>query len=182
MQKAAARINELNRQRAILLGSPEFNQAPNWTFGDAEPDFNYHSELPDVNEWKRRSAVKAGLKTGFARRHEQIAEIDRLLPLYHAARQSAKRQATANGLTALDQPLPDTGWMNYMTLIHHQCYDHLASKPTSDRRVPVLALVKVIYHALSGHKTYMESVSAGTLGMQPNLPAFFSARVGEKFA
>jgi hypothetical protein len=182
VQKAAARINELNRQRAILLGSPEFNQAPNWTFGDAEPDFNYHSELPDVNEWKRRSAVKAGLKTGFARRHEQIAEIDRLLPLYHAARQSAKRQATANGLTALDQPLPDTGWMNYMTLIHHQCYDHLASKPTSDRRVPVLALVKVIYHALSGHKTYMESVSAGTLGMQPNLPAFFSARVGEKFA
>lgn len=182
VEKATARITELNRQRASLLGSPEFNQAPNWNCGDAEPDFNYHSELPDVNEWKRRSAVKAGLTTGFARRHEQVAEIDRLLPLYHAARQEAKRQAAQNGVTALDQPLPDTGWMNYMTLIHHQCYDHLASKPTSDRRVAVLALVKLMYHALSGHKTYMEALSAGTLGMQPNQPAFFSARIGERFA
>jgi hypothetical protein len=90
--------------------------------------------------------------------------------------------AVVGAHTALDQPLPDTGWMNYLTLIHHQCYDHLASKPTSDRRAAVLALVKVIYSALAGHKVFMEAVSAGTLGIQPTPPAFFSARVGEKFA
>ena len=182
VDKAVARINELNQQRVALLGSPEFDQAPRWNFGEPQADFSYHSELPDVNEWKRRSAVQASLKTGLARRHEQVAEIDRLLPLYHAARQDAKRQAGAIGATALDQPLPDTGWMNYLTLIHHLCYDHLASKPTSDRRAAVLALVKVIYESLAGHKAFMEAVSAGTLGIQPSPPAFFSARVGEKFA
>jgi len=182
VDKAVARINELNQQRVALLGSPEFDHAPHWNFGKTQADFSYHSELPDVNEWKRRSDGQASLKTGLARRHEQVAEIDRLLPLYHAARQNAKRQAGSMGPTALDQPLPDTGWMNYLTLIHHQCYDHLASKPTSDRRAAVLALVKVIYEALAGHKVFMEAVSAGTLGIQPPPPAFFSARIGERFA
>jgi len=93
-----------------------------------------------------------------------------------------KAVARINELNQQIQPLPETGWMNYLTLIHHQCYDHLASKPTSDRRAALLAWVKVIYSALAGHKVFMEVVSVGTLGIQPSPPAFFSAWIGERFA
>lgn len=36
--------------------------------------------------------------------------------------------------------------MNSMTLNQHQCYDRLAFKPASDRRLAVLMLLKLIDH------------------------------------
>lgn len=151
VEKASRRIDALNTQRRSIMASVEYAAVQPFNDGNQAADFHGFCDLPSLEDWKRRSAVQEGFRTGFARRKEQIAEIDRLLPLYHAARAAAHGHVAATPVLQQDQAPADTDWMSLMTQIHDQCFRHLAEKPTSDRRRAVLGLVKTIHDALRGY-------------------------------
>lgn len=154
IRNAVKRIEMLNQQRQAIMASPDYQAVRSFTDGAQAVDFHYYCDLPDLDTWKRRSAVEGGLRTGFARRKEQVAEIDRLLPLYHAARRVGP--PTGAG-TPTNPPAPaDPSWMELLTKIHEQCFQHLAEKPTSDRRQPMLALAKTIHDAIHGYNWYQD--------------------------
>lgn len=159
INKAVKRIEELNRQRRAIMDSHDYQAARAFTDGPQAADFHHYSDLPDLESWKRRSVVQESLRTGFARRKEQVAEIDRLLPLYHAARSAGP--PTGAG-TPTNPPAPaGPSWMELLTKIHEQCFQHLAEKPTSDRRQPMLALAKTIHDAIHGYNWYQSDLANG---------------------
>lgn len=91
------------RPRHVQLGAPL--QDPVWTFA----------------EWRTRSYVGK-----FARRKEQVQQIDRLLPQYHALNWNVQAQAIDKSRILLE--------------IIKQIQDHIISKPRSDRRDAILTL------------------------------------------
>ena len=153
---ANRRIDALNQAHAALTQTPEWRGMQPWVSGNQPFDFMGACELPTLAEWKNMSHVRASFRSGFARRHEQVAEIDRLLPLYHEARRVE--------LQGIDPQQPDDfvediellfshprSWLNYMAAIQEQCFFHLIQKPRSDRRNAVIRLAKTIDHALRGN-------------------------------
>lgn len=157
IQKGVKRIEALNQQRKTIMASIDYQRVNAFNDGEQQPDFHGYPDLPSLDAWKRRSAVQEGLKTGFARRKEQVAEIDRLLPLYHAAR----RVGPPTGAGTPTHPPAPAGpsWMELLTNIHEQCFQHLAEKPTSDRRQAMLALAKTIHDAISGYNWYQDDLA-----------------------
>jgi len=147
VNKAVARINELNDQRRAIMSTMDYRDARSFVEGEQAPDFHFYSDLPSLDVWKKHSAVQEGIRTGFARRKDQVAEIDRLLPLYHEARRAAKAASAAAG----GVPVASDDWMSLMTQIHDQCFQHLIQKPTSDRRRAMIMLAKTIHDAIYGY-------------------------------
>lgn len=153
VQKANDRIRVLNQQSAALRQSREWNDASPFYSANQPLDFAGACELPTVEEWKQMSHVRASLRHGFARRHEQIAEIDRLLTAYHNARRHTEAADVALDFDEDIEVLfsrPDS-WLNLMASIQEQCYLHLVTKPRSDRRMACLCLAKTIEYALRGN-------------------------------
>ena len=146
VNRAVARINELNDQRRTIMASSDYRTLQSITEGEQAADFHCYSDLPSLDAWKKLSAVQEGLRTGFARRKDQVAEIDRLLPLYHEARRAAKAASAAAG----GAPAASDDWMSLLTQIHDQCFQHLIQKPTSDRRRAMIMLAKTIHDAIYG--------------------------------
>jgi len=162
INKAVKRIADLNDQRRSIMSSPEYRAIPAFNDGPQAEDFHGYADLPDLASWKRHSAVQESLRTGFARRKEQVAEIDRLLPLYHAARAAA----APTGGTPTIPPVPNgPSWMELLTKIHEQCFQHLVEKPNSDRRQPMLALAKTIHEAIGGNNWYQTELANGITAM-----------------
>jgi len=156
-QRANERIAYLNHQRQILMSSEDWRHINSYV-GPQPFDFMGACELPTLDEWKRMSRVRATFRTGLARRHDQIAEIDRILPLYHAARRLEQDQNPDNDenyFEDTEELLSDSkSWLNYMAAIQEQCFFHLTSKPRSDRRFAVLQLAKLIHQALVGNTRF----------------------------
>lgn len=156
-ERANQRIFFLNDQRRTLMQSEEWRHT-NIYVGPQPFDFMGACELPTLDEWKQMSRVRSSFRTGLARRHDQIAEIDRLLPLYHNARQQARLENPAddeNYFEDTEDLLSDSrSWLNYMAAIQEQCYFHLTSKPRSDRRLAVVQLAKLINQALRGNTRF----------------------------
>ena len=156
-ERANQRIAFLNTQRQVLMASEEWNHIDSY-IGPQPFDFMGACELPTLDEWKRMSKVKSSFRTGLARRHEQIAEIDRLLVQYHHAR------AVEHELNPIDDEnyFEDTeellentsSWVNLMASIQEQCFFHLTTKPRSDRRFAVVQLAKLINNALRGNTRF----------------------------
>lgn len=134
-----ARIDELNEQRNHIIALADWQATPALNNGVAQPDLADEYDLPSPAVWKKLSEVKASLRTGLARRHEEVARIDTLLPQYHAAR-VARTQADA------------VPWFALLTQIQQQCFMHLAGKPTSDRRAAVMGLAKQVLAIVQGFK------------------------------
>jgi len=134
-----ARIDELNEQRNQIISQADWELVPCLSNGVPQPDFADEYDLPSQAVWKKLSEVKATLRTGLARRHEEVARIDDLLPRYHAA-----RAARAPGNAA--------PWFSLLTQIQQQCFMHLAGKPTSDRRMAVMGLAKQVLAIVQGFK------------------------------
>lgn len=160
VDQASRRIAELNEHRRSIIASREYADVQSFNEGAQAADFHGYCDLPRLEDWKRASAVQEGFRTGFARRKEQIAEIDRLLPIYHSARAAAHGMASGSLILQDDQPPPDTDWMSLLTRIHDQCFRHLVDKPNSDRRRAVLRLAKTIHFALEGYAWQTEVHSA----------------------
>ena len=91
-------------------------------------NLNEIQTIPSLAEWKSDSHVGT-----FARRKEQVAEIDRLLPIYHSAK-------NRNDLAAA---------LETLVLIQEQVYSHISTKPNSDRAKPMLRLAGKIYYVIS---------------------------------
>lgn len=167
VNRAVARIEELNNQRRTIMASSDYRMATSITEGEQAADFHCYSDLPSLDAWKKLSAVQEGIRTGFARRKDQVAEIDRLLPLYHEARRAAKAAAAAGGA-----PGGSDDWMSLMTQIHDQCFQHLIQKPASDRRRAMIMLAKTIHDAIYGFNWVIREAasppSAATFGTVAN--------------
>lgn len=93
--------------------------------------------IPTLAKWKSDSRVSARKTLSFARRKEQVAEIDRLLPIYH-------RQKANNELNAA---------LETLILIQEQVYSHLITKPNSQRRQPMVNLAITIYYEIGALST-----------------------------
>lgn len=89
--------------------------------------------IPSLAEWKSDSRVSARRSRSFARRKEQVAEIDRLLPIYHQQ---------------INRPDFDAA-LETLILIQEQVYSHLSTKPNSDRRQPMGILAMKIYYVIA---------------------------------
>lgn len=100
--------------------------------------------------------------TGVARRKEQILEIDRLLPVYHTARQNYKSLQLVSD-TPITMNIDDANaeWIKILISIYEQCFNHLVYKPISDRRHAVLSLTKIIYRILEGCSRYITKLMNG---------------------
>lgn len=164
---ANVRIKFLNKSRSELLSSKAYRETAHFPWGDQQEDFGGWSEMPSVEDWLRHSAVKESLRTGFARRKDQILEIDKLLPKYHSARANYKRLKGA-AASPLDSDLDQAHveWEKLLLAIYEQCFRHLADKPFSDRRVAVMSLTKNVEGILCGQARYQEELVNGTLGQQ----------------
>lgn len=169
VNSAVERINFLNESRQKIMITRGYRDASGFPWGDQQDDFNGSAEMPSLKEWLHHSAVQETLKTGLARRKEQIAEIDRLLPQYHLARERY-RQLKKIEDTALSANLDDANvaWQKILVSIYEQCFKHLAYKPNSDRRGAVLSLTKTIQGIFSGNATYMEKVANGYFDQPSN--------------
>ena len=172
VNKASKRIEELNRQRQAIMASVDYRTVRAFTDGAQAEDLHYYCDLPDLATWKRLSAVQEGIKTGFARRKEQVAEIDRLLPLYHAARVAGR--PTGAGTPTVPPAPAGPSWMELLAKIHEQCFQHLADKPNSDRRGSMLGLAKTIHAAIGGHNWYQSDL-ANALTSRPEMSSAWVA-------
>ncbi len=119
VNKAAARINVLNMQAQLIFNELRMKQAGG---------LNVILDIPTLEQWKKDS--NAG---PLARRKEQVAEIDRLLPLYHAAVQRGDR----------------AGALEVLIEIQEQVYSHLSNKANSDRRDAMMMLARKIHYVIS---------------------------------
>ena len=160
--EANKKIETLNKGRSKVMLQKDYRDAQVFPWGDQQIDFDYECDLPPLKDWIRHSAVKASLMTGIARRKEQILEIDRLLPLYHTARQNYKSLQPISG-TPITMNIDDANaeWMKILISIYEQCFNHLVYKPTSDRRHAVLSLTKNIYRILEGRSRYITKLMNG---------------------
>jgi hypothetical protein len=112
VQAAIERIDKLNAMRAELIGQLRTATATGALFRE-------DAKIPELDAWKQLSYVGV-----FARRKEQVAAIDRLLPLYHRHK-NANEEAEA---------------FKVLLRIFENVCDHLVKKPKSDRRRAVMIL------------------------------------------
>jgi hypothetical protein len=119
VEKAKARIDAMNRHyqdlSQDLLGLPPL----------ADED----RQIPSLKEWKQDSEKNVRF---YARRIDQVARLDELIPVYHKARRAGNNHKALNTLLRMQ-------W---------QIYEHLATKPRSDRRQAVLRLAQRVLAVL----------------------------------
>jgi hypothetical protein len=113
VESAAAKIQDMNAQ-ARKVAQQLLTEEP------LELD---EVKMPTLEAWKKLSYVGP-----FARRKEQVAVLDGLIPKYH----EAKRK---------DDTL---GELRILAEMHCQIFSHLTQKPKSDRRAAVLHLAMVV--------------------------------------
>ena len=160
VKKATDRINKLNNGRKHVLNSIDYHMAKSFIIGHQQIDFNGVCDLPSPEEWKKISEVKAGLKTGTARRKEQLVEIDNIIPQYHLARMSFKamRRTFPDPITANLSPV-NSLWQKHLVEIYEKTVEHLTLKPTSDRRSAMLSLMKTIENILWGYSVHVDRLN-----------------------
>jgi hypothetical protein len=114
VEKAQEQIEKLNNEYNEIVHQLHL-------LGDLHP----HQEptIPTLQEWQHDS--DQGI-SWFARRIEQVAELDHLIPLYHRARHQGDRHMQ---------------WRVLATMLLVIC-SHLTHKPKSDRRHAVLNLAR----------------------------------------
>ena len=97
------------------------------------------TEMPTVAQWIEMSRVGAGLLTGFARRKEQVANIDRLLGEYH-------------NLPPWGSGDDESGNINRvlkLSKIFDECGSYMREKQNNRRFGPVLNLAQTILRVMS---------------------------------
>lgn len=122
VEKAVERINGMNLAHRKLA---EEITGDRWTNPGIAPD---HS-IPTREEWRKESDKGIAF---YARRKEQVEQIDTYLRCYHRAVGEQNLRAEINSLL----------------MIQWHAYDHLARKPKSDRRQAILGLAKRVLAAL----------------------------------
>lgn len=118
--KAVKKINTLNRERNVILSQPGYTQAEPW------------DTLPSLEVWKAESKVT------FGARKDQIAEIDAILA--GGTRPSNAPYSTLVSVLS-SEVSPE---LKKCADLYQLCFNHLVSKPTSDRRRAVLRLAKTV--------------------------------------
>ena len=93
-------------------------------------------ELPSVAQWKADSRVAGGFSTGFARRKEQVANIDRLLQQYHA-------------MPGWGAEAADDQRVRQLGLIFDECGSYMREKQGNRRFDAVLRLAQRILQVVS---------------------------------
>ena len=159
VEKAVARIATLNQQRAALIASAEYQHAQAFP-GAPQADLDGVDDLPELGAWKNASRVESGLRTGIARRKEQVAEIDRLLPLYHASRGRVNQR----DILPHQPGDPQERWLVLLGDIQTQCYDHLVQKRGSDRRAAMVSLARSVMNVLDGYVRHQRNLRAALNG------------------
>lgn len=155
-------IDRLNRQFQFLMGSSEMVSAIADNTSGFPEDLGGSPELPSLERWKQMSFVAGGLQHGLARRKEQVAEIDRLLPLYHAARAEDRASPSA---PAPPPPGPASTpaqptWVKHLVAIQEQCFAHLVEKRGSDRRGAMVTMARNVIDAIGGNTRYKSSLAS----------------------
>lgn len=160
VKKATDRINKLNNGRRHILMNAEHAFAKSLILGNQQMDFNGECDLPNLEQWKKVSEVKAGITTGAARRKEQLLEIDNLIPQYHMARMMFKsmRGTFPDPVTANLNPA-NSLWQKNLIEIYEKTIEHLTFKPSSDRRGAMLSLMKTIERIMWGHAVYVQRIN-----------------------
>lgn len=120
VEKAVKKINTLNTQRTLIRRAPEYAKTIAW------------DTLPTFKVWEAASKVMIGW------RKDQIAKIDTILKA-GVPPVPQRRSSFASVLGSEHNPVLE----KYAELYGH-CFDHLAMKPTSDRRQAVLKLAKTL--------------------------------------
>jgi len=120
VEKAVEKINTLNTQRNLIRSAPEYANTIAW------------DTLPTFKVWEAASKVMIGW------RKDQIAKIDTILKA-GVPPVPQQRSSFASVLGSEQNPVLE----KYAELYGH-CFDHLAMKPTSDRRKAVLKLAKTL--------------------------------------
>jgi|LakMenE18May11ns_1017448.scaffolds.fasta_scaffold9920740_2 hypothetical protein len=120
VEKAVKKINTLNTQRNLIRSAPEYANTIAW------------DTLPTFKVWEAASKVMIGW------RKDQIAKIDTILKA-GVPPVPQQRSSFASVLGSEQNPVLE----KYAELYGH-CFDHLAMKPTSDRRKAVLKLAKTL--------------------------------------
>ena len=120
VEKAVEKIDTLNAQRELIRSAPEYANTIAW------------DTLPTFKVWEAASKVMIGW------RKDQIAKIDTILKA-GVPSVPQQRSSFANVLGSDQNSL----FEKYAELYGH-CFDHLAMKPTSDRRKAVLKLAKTL--------------------------------------
>ena len=122
VEKAVKKIDTLNEQRKLIRSSAEYT----------DPNLKAWSRVPDLETWKKASWVMVGS------RKDQIAKIDTILKA-GAPPVPQRRSTYASVLGSEQNPVLET-----YARLYELCFNHLASKPKSDRREAVLKLAKTV--------------------------------------
>jgi hypothetical protein len=120
VEKAVKKINTLNSQRNLIRSTPEYTTTTAW------------DTLPTFKVWEAASKVMIGW------RKDQIAKIDTILKA-GVPPVPQRRSSFRSVLDGAQNPVLE----KYAELYGH-CFEHLAMKPTSDRRKAVLKLAKTL--------------------------------------
>lgn len=122
VEKAVKKIDTLNEQRKLIRSSAEYT----------DPNLKAWSRVPDLETWKKASWVMVGS------RKDQIAKIDTILKA-GVPPVPQRRSSYASVLGSEQNPVLET-----YARLYELCFNHLASKPKSDRREAVLKLAKTV--------------------------------------
>ena len=122
VEKAVKKIDTLNEQRKLIRSSAEYTN----------PNLKAWSRVPDLETWKKASWVMVGS------RKDQIAKIDTILKA-GVPPVPQRRDSLASVLGSEQNPVLET-----YARLYELCFNHLASKPKSDRREAVLKLAKTV--------------------------------------
>ena len=122
VEKAVKKIDTLNEQRKLIRSSAEYTN----------PNLKAWSRVPDLETWKKASWVMVGS------RKDQIAKIDTILKA-GVPPVPQQRSSLASVLGSEQNPVLET-----YARLYELCFNHLASKPKSDRREAVLKLAKTV--------------------------------------
>jgi hypothetical protein len=122
VEKAVKKIDTLNEQRKLIRSSAEYTN----------PNLKAWSRVPDLETWKKASWVMVGS------RKDQIAKIDAILKA-GVPPVPQQRSSLASVLGSEQNPVLET-----YARLYELCFNHLASKPKSDRREAVLKLAKTV--------------------------------------
>ncbi len=131
-------IMDLNQNAQAIVNSPfmsqNFPQGPTTGFGNPE--------LWTVDQWKQQSYV-----SGWARRKEQVAAIDKLLQKYHDL-----------GDWDVGNPAQFLEKWDLLKQMLEQAHDHMRHKPTSDRAQAVLNLGRQIVAVIEHRENFIGMV------------------------
>jgi hypothetical protein len=120
VEKATGRIKEMNKQHAEIMQV---------VGGSNDPIRFADRTIPTYEQWKKDSDKGIAF---YARRKEQIEQIDMYIRLYHRALRENNKRMQAD----------------FLFLMQMEIYSHLTRKPKSDRRQAVLNLAKRVHAAM----------------------------------